>query len=99
MGTVWRVWDSREERIVAAKVLRQSDAVSLLRFVREQSMRIDHTHVVTPMSWAGVDDRVLFDPEEQGEVELNGERYVILRERDVHAVAAERIEESTGLYL
>ena len=32
----------------------------LLRFVREQSLRIDHTHVVTPQSWAGVDDRVLF---------------------------------------
>ena len=32
----------------------------LLRFVREQSVRIDHTHVVTPQSWAGVDDRVLF---------------------------------------
>jgi chaperonin GroES len=44
-------------------------------------------------------DRVLFDPEEQGEVELNGERYVILRERDVHAVANEAPERGTGLYL
>ena len=42
MGTVWRVWDSREERIVAAKVLRQSDAVSLLRFVPEQAFRVVH---------------------------------------------------------
>ena len=33
------------------------------------------------------------------EVEVHGEDLIILRERDVHAVAAERIEESTGLYL
>ena len=44
-------------------------------------------------------DRVLFDPEEQGEVELNGERYVILRERDVHAIANEAPDRGTGLYL
>ena len=39
------------------------------------------------------------DPEDQHEVEVHGEDLIILRERDVHAVAAERIEESTGLYL
>ena len=60
MGTVWRVHDRQDGRVKAAKILRQSDAASLLRFVREQSMRIDHTHVVTPDSWAAVDDRVLF---------------------------------------
>ena len=60
MGTVWRVLDRQDGQVKAAKILRQSDAASLLRFVREQSMRIDHTHVVTPNSWAGVDDRVLF---------------------------------------
>lgn len=46
-----------------------------------------------------VGDRVLFEPEDRAEVELAGAMYVLLRERDVHAVAAERIEESTGLYL
>ena len=47
-----------------------------------------------------VDDRVLFDPEDKAEVEVTGELYVVLRERDVHAVAAERLGESpTGLYL
>ena len=47
-----------------------------------------------------VDDRVLFDPEDKAEVEVNAEVYVVLRERDVHAVAADRLgEESTGLYL
>ncbi|MDO9456226.1 serine/threonine-protein kinase [Nocardioides sp.] len=60
MGTIWRVLDRSDGQVKAAKILRQSDAGSLLRFVREQSMRIDHTHVVTPLSWAGVDDRVLF---------------------------------------
>ncbi|UGQ15537.1 co-chaperone GroES [Yinghuangia sp. ASG 101] len=47
-------------------------------------------------------DRVLFDPEDRAEVEVRGVAYVLLRERDLHAVAAERVEESgetTGLYL
>ncbi|HET6561694.1 MAG TPA: co-chaperone GroES [Marmoricola sp.] len=45
-------------------------------------------------------DRVLFDPEDKADVEVNGESYVLMRERDVHAVAAERIEDGgSGLYL
>lgn len=45
-------------------------------------------------------DRVLFDPEDKAEVEVNGENYVLMRERDVHAVAADRLGDSqTGLYL
>jgi len=44
-------------------------------------------------------DQVLFSPEDRYEVEVRGEEYVILRERDIHAVAAPRIEGSTGLYL
>jgi chaperonin GroES len=45
-------------------------------------------------------DRVLFDPEDRSEVELHGRAYILLRERDVHAVAARRVEEdATGLYL
>jgi chaperonin GroES len=44
-------------------------------------------------------DRVLFEPEDRGEVELRGETLVLLRERDIHAVAAARVENSTGLYL
>lgn len=47
-----------------------------------------------------VGDRVLFDPEDKAEVEVSGEVYVVMRERDVHAVAAERLGDSaTGLYL
>ena len=39
-------------------------------------------------------DQVLFSPEDRYEVEVGGEDYLILRERDIHAVAAERIESS-----
>jgi chaperonin GroES len=47
-----------------------------------------------------VGDRVLFEPEDRGQVELQGIDYVLLRERDVHAVAASRHSTSgTGLYL
>lgn len=44
-------------------------------------------------------DRVLFNPEDRYEVEIRGEDFLILRERDIHAVASERIEGGTGLYL
>jgi len=46
-------------------------------------------------------DRVLFDPDERREVEVRGEMFVLLRERDIHAVAARRLSDSegTGLYL
>jgi chaperonin GroES len=45
-------------------------------------------------------DQVLFNPEDRYEVEVRGDEFIILRERDVHAVASKRLEEgSTGLYL
>ena len=45
-------------------------------------------------------DRVLFEPEDRGEVEIRGHTYVMLRERDVHAVASTRVEhDAAGLYL
>ncbi|MCM2419572.1 MULTISPECIES: GroES family chaperonin [Streptomyces] len=49
-----------------------------------------------------VGDRVLYDPEDRAEVEVRGVAYVLMRERDLHAVASERLqgsEDSTGLYL
>src|SRR5213595_3353998 len=45
------------------------------------------------------DDAVLFSPESGFEVEIQGEEYLILRERDVHAVASPRTEGGSGLYL
>jgi len=44
-------------------------------------------------------DRVLFNPEDRYEVDVQGDDYLILRERDIHAVASERIDGGTGLYL
>jgi chaperonin GroES len=47
-----------------------------------------------------IGDRVLYDPQDRAEVELQSKAYVLLRERDIHAVAAPRAEvEQTGLYL
>ncbi|MEU4394424.1 serine/threonine-protein kinase [Kribbella sp. NPDC023855] len=60
MGSVWRAWDLRRKGYVAAKVLGQHDAATLLRFVREQSLRIEHPHVVAPHGWAADDDKVVF---------------------------------------
>ena len=48
---------------------------------------------------AEVGDRVLFSPDDRYEVEVGGIDYIMLRERDLLAVAASRIEASTGLYL
>ena len=67
MGTVWRAWDRREGRWVAAKLLATYDAASLQRFVREQRLRVRHRHVVQPTGWVDAADdtgdhigRVLF---------------------------------------
>ncbi|HEV2783324.1 MAG TPA: co-chaperone GroES [Actinophytocola sp.] len=46
-----------------------------------------------------VGDRVLFNPEDQLEVEVQGRPYLVMRERDIHAMASERTEHGTGLYL
>jgi chaperonin GroES len=46
-----------------------------------------------------VSDRVLFSPDDRHEVEISGDDYLLLRERDIHAVAAHRVEPNTGLYL
>ncbi len=44
-------------------------------------------------------DRVLFNPEDRYEVEVSGDDYLLLRERDIHGVAADRNDGATGLYL
>jgi chaperonin GroES len=44
-------------------------------------------------------DHVLFSPDSGFEVEIRAEEYLILRERDVHAVASAKAEGGTGLYL
>ena len=46
-----------------------------------------------------VGDRVLFARDDQYEVEVQGATYLVMRERELHAVATERTEHGTGLYL
>ena len=46
-----------------------------------------------------VGDEVLYLPEDAIEVDVQGEPYLIVRERDVHAVASARRDGATGLYL
>ncbi|MCI2264692.1 GroES family chaperonin [Sediminivirga luteola] len=48
---------------------------------------------------AVIGDRVLFDPADRAEVELQGNTYILLRERDVHAIAETESEAAAGLYL
>ena len=59
-GVIWRVWDLKAADYRAGKVLKQSHSDSLLRFMRETSWRVEHPHVVTPLGWAGEDDKVMF---------------------------------------
>ncbi len=52
-----------------------------------------HVRTIRPPDW------VLFNPEDRFEVEVRNEEYLILRERDIHAVASDRNDDATGLYL
>lgn len=58
-GAVWRIWDHQQAALRAGKILRQSDADSLLRFVRETSRRIEHSHIAAPDGWYGEDGRIM----------------------------------------
>jgi serine/threonine-protein kinase len=58
-GVVHRARDLREERYVAAKVLRGGDVESVVRLVQEAAHRISHPHVASPLGWAAEDDTVL----------------------------------------
>jgi chaperonin GroES len=46
-----------------------------------------------------VGDKVLFNPEDQYEVEVHSQVYLVMRERDLHAVATLQTDHGTGLYL
>lgn len=46
-----------------------------------------------------VGDEVLYLPEDAIEVDVQGEPYLIVRERDIHAVGSTRRDGATGLYL
>ena len=82
---------------------RRSSAGIVIPATAKMGKRLDWAEVVATgahVRTVQVGDRVLFDPEDKAEVEVHGEVYVVMRERDIHAVAAERLgDESTGLYL
>lgn len=59
MGLVWRARDRRTGGLVAAKVLGHHSDALLVRFVREQAVRIRHPHVLAPTGWAADDDLVV----------------------------------------
>lgn len=46
-----------------------------------------------------VGDRVLFATEERYEVDIDGEDFVLLRERDLHVVKRDEDAQGTGMYL
>lgn len=62
-GTVWRAFDRTLQQYCAAKLLRQRDAGELLRFAREQSVRLHHPNIVSPYAWAADDGMVLIASE------------------------------------
>lgn len=58
-GSVWRAWDSKAQKVCAAKVLRQRDSADLMRFVREKGVSFDHPHLLTPYGWGAEDEHVV----------------------------------------
>jgi chaperonin GroES len=90
-------------RIAGAEGERRSSGGILIPATAQTSRRLAWAEVVAtgPNARAmEAGDQVLFNPEDRYEVEVRGDDYIILRERDVHAVAARRLgEASTGLYL
>jgi chaperonin GroES len=89
-----QVTPSEGERRSRAGILIPATAQVSRRLTWAEAVAVGpHVRAVKP------GDNVLFNPEDRFEVEVQGEEYVILRERDVHAVASERIDGGTGLYL
>lgn len=82
---------------------RRSKSGILIPATVNVSTRLSWANVVTAGSnvrQVRVGDRVLFDPADRAEVELDAKVYVLLRERDVHAVYEDAREgDVAGLYL
>jgi chaperonin GroES len=82
---------------------RRSSGGILIPATAQMERRLSWAEVVavgTNVRTVEVGDRVLFDGADRSEVEVRGRDYVLLRERDLHAVAAERLQDGqTGLYL
>ena len=63
-GTVWTAFDRKLGSRCAAKVMRRRDGGDVLRFAREQAVRLRYPHVLTPYSWAAEDEHVVIDDED-----------------------------------
>ena len=89
-------------RLPASEGERRSRAGILIPATAEVAKRLSWSEVaaVGPhVRTIKVGDTVLFDPEECFEVEVHGDQYLIVRERDLHALASPRLDSGTGLYL
>lgn len=86
--------DSNGERRSGAGIVIPATAEVARRLVWGEVFGVGN-HVRT----VKVGDRVLFARDEQYEVEVQGVTYLVLRERELHAVATERTDHGTGLYL
>ncbi len=89
-------------QLTPAEGERRSRSGILIPATAEVSRRLSWAQVVAVgphVRTVKVGDSILFNPDDRFEVEVHGDEYLILRERDVHAVASERIDSGTGLYL
>lgn len=86
--------DSGGERRTGAGIVIPATAEITRRLIWGEVFGVGH-HVRTVQ----VGDRVLFARDDQYEVDVQGTTYLVLRERELHAVATERTEHGTGLYL
>jgi chaperonin GroES len=89
-----RITDGDGERRSSAGIVIPATAEVARRLVWGEVFGVGH-HVRT----VKVGDRVLFGKDDQYEVEVQGATYLVMRERELHAVASERTEHGTGLYL
>ena len=89
-----RVTDGTGERRSSAGIVIPATAEVATRLIWGEVFGVGQ-HVRT----VKVGDRVLFGRDDQYEVEVQGTTYLVMRERELHAVATERTEHGTGLYL
>ena len=89
--------------LIGADGERTSSGGILIPATAKQSKRLVWAEVVAlgpNVRSMEIGDNVLFSPDDRYEVEVRAKDYIILRERDIHAVASKRLEEGgTGLYL
>jgi len=81
---------------------RRSRAGILIPATAQLSKRLSWANVVAVgphVRSVSAGSRVLFSADDRYEVELDGEEFILLRERDLHAVAKEESQEGAGLYL